>query len=70
MLEAVALYLVVQLVFYAVNPDPAPEGYTKYDPCFRCGDDWEFYPAHQSGDGVHVDWDAKTLRPQHITITD
>ena len=48
MLEAILIYLVIQLVVYDFNPNPAPKGYTDYDPCIRCGEDWEFYPPSNS----------------------
>lgn len=49
MIEAFAAYLLVTFVFYQLDPNPAPEGYTASDPCFRCGENWEFYPPSQVG---------------------
>lgn len=46
MLEALAIYLCVTFFVYTLDPSPAPEGYTHYDPCIKCGEDWEFYPAN------------------------
>lgn len=48
MLEALAIYLCVTFFVYTLDPNPSPEGYTNYDPCIRCGEDWEFYPANKS----------------------
>jgi len=44
MLEALAVYALALFLSAAANPSGAPEGYTADDPCFRCGEDWKFYP--------------------------
>lgn len=46
MLQAVAIYLAVAFVGYLLDPNPAPRGYTHADPCFACGEDWQFYPPN------------------------
>lgn len=63
MLEALLIYLVIQFVVYDLDPNPAPKGYTHYDPCIRCGEDWEFYPPSNS----NINKDKFTL-PQTQTM--
>lgn len=40
---ALLLYAGVSIFFYALNGPPPPEGYTHYDVCIRCGEDYEWY---------------------------
>ena len=42
MLGALALYAGVSIFFYIVNGPPPPEGYTHYDVCVRCGEDYQW----------------------------
>lgn len=61
MLEALVIYLSVTFFVYTLDPNPAPEGYTNYDPCIRCGEDWEFYPTTNSAN------DSAITVPQTMT---
>ena len=63
MLGAIVLYLVVSLVAYSLDPEPSPAGYTYYDPCIQCNDDWQFYPISKT--------ESNTVNiPQKMTMED
>lgn len=44
MLESLAIYAFALAVVAFTGGQTAPNGYTADDPCFSCGEDWEFYP--------------------------
>ena len=52
MLGAIALYLLVSFVAYSLDPEPSPKGYTNYDPCIQCNDDWQFYPISKTESNI------------------
>jgi len=66
MIEAIGLYLLVTFFVYQLDPNPAPEGYTNYDPCIRCGEDWSFYPSSTHSKPN----DNNFVLPQKMTIED
>jgi len=43
MLEALAIYALALYLSALSGNGQAPAGYVKEDPCFRCGQDWQYY---------------------------
>lgn len=43
MIAAIGIYILISILSYELDPNPSPNGYTDYDPCIRCGEDWGFY---------------------------
>jgi hypothetical protein len=65
MLAALGLYVLVSVIFYGVNGPPPPEGYTHYDVCVRCGEDYQWISPFDSQIGNESFTDGT---PQQIII--